>query len=155
MYRVYRNRAAASYSSLYFFILLSLQFLNMTILRHTFLRNCQALKIETLYTRGQWADLSCIPGNQAAAAYSTLYFFLFLSPQFSNIKIFRHTFLRHCEALIVETWYTCGQWADVSCVRESGYYCLFVPLFLHVSFIFYFFCFSNVQFICLFPQLAL
>ena len=60
-----------------------------------------------------------------------LYFFFL---QFSNIKIFRHTFLRNCEALKVETWYTCGQWADVSCLLESGCYCLFVPLFLHFSF---------------------
>ena len=36
--------------------------------------------------------------NQAASPYSSLYFFLFLSLQFSNIKIFRHTFLRNCEA---------------------------------------------------------
>ena len=37
--------------------------------------------------------------NQAAAtAYSSLYFFIFLSLQFSNIKIFRHTCLRNCEA---------------------------------------------------------
>ena len=36
--------------------------------------------------------------NQAAAAYLFLYFFIFLSLQFSNIKIFRHTFLRNYEA---------------------------------------------------------
>ena len=35
---------------------------------------------------------------QAAPAYSSLYFFIFLSLQFSNIEIFRHTFLRKCEA---------------------------------------------------------
>ena len=72
--------------------------------------------------------------NQAAAAYLSLYFFIFLSLQFSNIKIFCHTFLRNCEAWKVDTWYTRGQWADVSCVPESGCYCLFVLLFLHFSF---------------------
>ena len=36
--------------------------------------------------------------NQAAAAYSPHCFFLFLSLQFSNIKIFRHTLLTNCEA---------------------------------------------------------
>ena len=36
--------------------------------------------------------------NQAAAAYSSVYFFIFLSLHFSNIKNFRHTFLRNCEA---------------------------------------------------------
>ena len=41
MYRVYRNQAAAAYSSLYFSIFLSLQFSNIEIFRHTFLRNCE------------------------------------------------------------------------------------------------------------------
>ena len=36
--------------------------------------------------------------NQAAAAYLSLYIVIFLSLQFSNIKNFRHTFLRNCEA---------------------------------------------------------
>ena len=36
--------------------------------------------------------------NQAAAAYASLYFFIFLSLQFSNIRIYCHTFLRKCEA---------------------------------------------------------
>ena len=67
--------------------------------------------------------------TQAAAACWSLYFFIFLSLQFSDIKIFCHTFLRKCGALKVETWYTCGMWADVSCIPESGCCCLFVPLF--------------------------
>ena len=61
--------------------------------------------------------------NQAAAAayrYLSLYFLNFLSHQFSNVKIFRHTFLRNCEAMKVETWYTRGQLADVLCIPESG-----------------------------------
>ena len=60
-------------------------------------------------------------------------FFIFLSLQFSNIKIFRHTFLRNCEAYKIETWYVHGQWADVWCLLESGC-CLFIPLFLNFSF---------------------
>ena len=40
MYRVYRNQAAAPYSS--FFFILSLQFLKIKIFLHTFLRNCEA-----------------------------------------------------------------------------------------------------------------
>ena len=36
--------------------------------------------------------------NQAAAAYSSFYFFIFLSLQFQALKLFRHTFLRNCEA---------------------------------------------------------
>ena len=67
--------------------------------------------------------------NQAAAAYSSLYFFSFLSLQFSNIKIFCHTFLRNYEAYKVDTWYTRGQWVDVSCIPQSGCCCFFVAYF--------------------------
>ena len=42
MYRVYRNQATAAYSSLYFFIFLSLQFSNIKIFRHTSITNCEA-----------------------------------------------------------------------------------------------------------------
>ena len=72
--------------------------------------------------------------NQAAVAYSSLYFFIFLCLQFSNIEIFRHIFLRICETYKVETWYTHEQWADVSCIPESRCRCLFVLLFLQFSF---------------------
>ena len=53
------------------------------------------LKLCTHMDSGQ---MYCVNRNQAAASYSSLYFFIFLSHQFSNIKIFRHTFLRNCEA---------------------------------------------------------
>ena len=43
-------------------------------------------------------QMFCVYRNQAAAAYSYLYVFIFLSLQYSNIKIFHHTFLRNCEA---------------------------------------------------------
>ena len=65
--------------------------------------------------------------NQEAAAYLSLYFFIFLS----NIKTFRHTFLRNCEAWKVETWCTRGQWVDVSYIPGSGGCCIFVPLFFN------------------------
>ena len=39
MYRVYQNRAAAAYLSLYFFIFLSLQLSNINNFHHIFLRN--------------------------------------------------------------------------------------------------------------------
>ena len=53
--------------------------------------------IETWYIRGQWV-MYRVYRNQAAAAYPSLYFFIFLSLQFSNIEIFCDTFLRNCEA---------------------------------------------------------
>ena len=42
MYLVNSNWAAAAYWFLYFFIFLSLQFLNINVFHHTFLRNCGA-----------------------------------------------------------------------------------------------------------------
>ena len=97
MHCVYRNQAAAAYLSLYFFIYLSLQFSNIKIFRHTFLRICAVLKVETWCTRGQWAGVSCIPESGCYFLFIPL-FFIFLTLQFSNIKIFRHTFLRNCKA---------------------------------------------------------
>ena len=81
MYCAYQNQAAA-YLSLYFFIFLSLQFSDIQIFRHTLLMNCETKKIETSYTRGQWAD-DCLYRNQAAAAYLSLYFFII--PRFEKV----------------------------------------------------------------------
>ena len=130
MYRVYRNQAAASsvrpkkfifseaasYSFLYFFSFLSLQFSNIKIFRHTFLRNCEAYKVDTWYTHGQWVDVSCIPQSGCC--------FLFIPLSWHLI----HTFLK------VDTWYTRGQWVDVSCIPQSGCCFLFILLFLQFSF---------------------
>ena len=49
------------------------------------------LKLGTHVDSGQ---VYCVYRNQAAAAYSYFYFLICLPLQFSNIKIFRHTFLR-------------------------------------------------------------
>ena len=97
MYRVYRNQAAAAYSSLYFFIFLSLQFTNIKFFVTLFPGTVRPrrLKLDTHADSGQ---MYRVYRNQAAAAYASLYFFIFLSLQFSNIEIFRHTFLRNCEA---------------------------------------------------------
>ena len=57
----------------------------------------------------------------------------FLLSNFQTL-MFRQTFLRNCEALKDKTWYTCGQSTDVSCLPESGYCFLFVPVLLHFSF---------------------
>ena len=93
MYRVYRNQAAAAYSSLYFIFFLSnfqtLKFF-VTILSGTV--RPRRLKLGTNVDSG-W--MCSVYRNQAAAAYWSLYFFFL---QNSNIKNFRHTFLRNCEA---------------------------------------------------------
>ena len=71
--------------------------------------------------------------NQAAAAYLSLYFFIFLSLLFSNIKIFCHTF----SGTMRPTKLKLGvhvDWVDVSGILESGCCSLFVPSFLHFTF---------------------
>ena len=106
MYRVYQNQAAAPYSSLYFFNFLSLQFSNLLVqLTFQTLEFFVTLFSGTVRPRrlklGSHVDtgqMYHVYWNQAAAAYSSLCFFSFLSLQLSDIKIFRHTFLRNCEA---------------------------------------------------------
>ena len=97
MYQVYQNQAAAAYSSLYFFIFLSLQFSTLNIFVTLFSGTVR----HRILKRGTHIDsgpMYLVYWNQASAAYSSLYFFIFLSLQFSNIKFFRHTLLRNCEA---------------------------------------------------------
>ena len=96
MYRVYQNQVAAAYLTLYFFIFLSLQFSNIKFFVTLFSGTLSSsrLKLGTHVDSGQMYH---VYWNQAAAAYSSLYFII-LSLQFSNIKSFCHTFLRNCEA---------------------------------------------------------
>ena len=97
MYHVYRNQAAAAYSSLYFFIFLSLQFSTLKFFV-TLFSGAVRPRILKLGTHMDSGQMYHVYWNHAAAAYSSLYFFIFLSLQFSNIKIFRHTLLTNCEA---------------------------------------------------------
>ena len=87
MYHVYQNQAAAAYSSLYFFIFLSLQFSTLEFFVTLFSGTVRPrrLKLGTHMDSGQ---MYRVYRNQAAAAYLSLYFFIFLSLQFSNIKNF-------------------------------------------------------------------
>ena len=61
MYRVYQNQAAAAYILPFISSFIVSDFLNIKIFRHPILRNCEAYKIETWYTRRHWAGVSCIP----------------------------------------------------------------------------------------------
>ena len=87
MYRVYRNQAATAYSSLYFFIFLSLQFstLNFFITLFSGTARPRRLKLGTHVDSGQ---MYRIYWNQAAAANSSLYFFIFLLSSFQTLKLF-------------------------------------------------------------------
>ena len=101
MYRVYRNHAAAAYSSLYsYFFLSNFQTLKFFVTLFSGTVRPRKLKLGTHVDSGQ---MCCVYRNQAASAYSSLYFFCFLSLQFSNIKNFCHTFLGNCEAYKVDT----------------------------------------------------
>ena len=91
MYNVYRNQAAAAYSSLYFFTFLSLQFSTLK----SFVTHFSGTVRPRILKLGTYVYL--VYQNQAAAAYSFLYFFIFLSLQSSNIKNFHHIFLRNSE----------------------------------------------------------
>ena len=97
MYRVYRIQAAATYSFLYFFIVLLSNFQTLKFFVTLFSGTVRPrrLKLGTHVDNGQ---LYCIYRHQATAPYSSLYFFIFRSLQFSNINIFRHNVLRNCEA---------------------------------------------------------
>ena len=88
MYHVCQNQAAAAvYSSLYFFIFISLQFSTLKFFVTLFSGTVRPrrLKNDTHVDSGQ---MYCVHRNQAAAAYSSFYFFIFLSLQFSTLKFF-------------------------------------------------------------------
>ena len=130
MYHVYLSQAAAAYSFLYFFIFLSLQFstLNFFITFFSGAVRPRRLKLGTHVDSGQMYRVN---QNQAAAAYSSLCFFIFLSFQFSTLKYFITIFSGTVRPRRLKFWYTYRQWADVSCILESCCSCLFVSLFLH------------------------
>ena len=86
--------------------------------------------------------------NQAAALihpFTSSFFFL---SNFQTLKFFVTLFSGTVRPRRLKL-YTHGQWADVSCIPESGYCCLFIPLF----FIFLSLQFSNITiFVTLFSR---
>ena len=97
MYRVYRNQAATSYLSLISlsFFLSNVQKLNIFVTLFSGTVRPRKFKLGILVDNG-W--MYRVYQNRTAAAYLSLHFFIFLSLQLSNVNIFRHTFLRNCEA---------------------------------------------------------
>ena len=87
MYRVYRNKAAAAaYLSLYsVFFLSNFQTLKIFVTLFSATVSPRRLRLGA-HVDNRWMYREY--RNQAAAAYLSLYFFNFLSLQFSNIKIF-------------------------------------------------------------------
>ena len=141
MYRLYRNQAAAAYSSLYFFIFLSLQFSKIKIFCHFSQELVRPRRLK-LGTHGQWADVSCIQ-ELAAAAYLSLYFSFFFLSNFQTSKFFAKFFSGTVSPrkLRLVTHMVNG-W--MYCVPESGCCCLFILYF----FIFLSPQFSNIKFFC-------
>ena len=85
MCRVYQNQVAAAYSSLYcsFFFLSNFQTLKVFVTLFSGTVRPRRLRLNTNVDNG-W--MHRVYWNQVAAAYLSLYFFSFLSLQFSNIK---------------------------------------------------------------------
>ena len=86
LFYVKENQIASTYSSLYFFIFLSLQFSNIKKIfffsgteRHTKLKLGPHIDSRLMYH---------VYLNRAAGVYVFLYFFNFLSLKFPNIKFF-------------------------------------------------------------------
>ena len=132
--RCIMNQAAAAYWSLYFFIFLSLQLKFFVTLFLGAVRP-RRLKLGTHVDSGQ---MYRVLRNQAAAAYSSLYFFIFLSLHFSNIEIFRHTFL--VELWGLEDWNFVHAWTVGRCIMYTR-----IRLLLIHPFISSFFFLSNFQ----------
>ena len=133
MYHVYQNQAAAIYSYPYFFIFLSLQFSTLKFFVTLFSGTMRPkrLKLGTHMDSGQMYH---VYQNQAAAAHLSLYFFIFLSLQFSTLKFLVTFFSETLRPRRLKLGTEVDAWADVSCVPESGFCCLLVPLFLHFFF---------------------
>ena len=97
MHCVYWNQAAAVFRPFIssFFFLSNFQTLKFFVTLFSGTVRPKRLKLVTHVKNG-------------GCSYSPLYFFIFLCLQFSNIKDFRYTFLRNCEAWKIETWYMHG-----------------------------------------------
>ena len=89
------------------------------------------LKLGTHMSNGQ---VYHVYQNQAAPAYSSLYFFIFLSRQFSNVKIFRHTFSQELWGL--EGWNLVHTWTVDRRIVYTGIRLLLLihPFIFHFSF---------------------
>ena len=119
------NQIPTTYSSLNFFIFLSLQFSNIKKFislfsgteRHTKLKLGPHMDSRLMYH---------VYLNQAAGVYLFLYFFNFFSLKFQNIKFFITLF---CKAYKVATWHTHGQIVDLLCTPTTSSQNILVPLF--------------------------
>ena len=129
MYHVYWNQAAAAYSSLNFFVFLLSNFQHWNFSSH-FSRELWGLEDRNLvhtWTMGRCIMCTGIRLLLLICPFISSFFFL---SNFQHCNSWSH-FSRELWGLedwnLVHTW-TVG---SVSCIPESGFCCLFVPLFLH------------------------
>ena len=127
MCRLYRNQAAAAYFPVIFSFFFLSNFQTLKCFCHTFLRNCEALKVEMLYPHGQWVDKSYIPKVFITFFSSTA----------------RHTKLKQYKVTNLKNKY------NVLCILKSGcsYFSILLFLPFSVSPVFRFFlnfCVSSV-----------
>ena len=95
MYCVYWNQAAAAYLFFYFFIFLSLPIFKHYNFSSHFSQELWSLEDWNLVH--MWIEGRCIVFT-GIRLLLLIYSFISLSLQFSNVRIFRHTFLGNCEA---------------------------------------------------------
>ena len=94
----------------------------------TFLRNCEACKVETWYTRRQWVDV--IRLLLLILPFISSFFFL------SNFQILKYFVTLFSGMWGLEDWNFVHTWTVGRCIVYIGIrlLLLFVPLFLHFSF---------------------
>ena len=123
LFYVKENQISPTYSSLNFFIFLSLQFSNIKQFHLSFLRDWESIGLH-MNSRSMYH----VYLNRAAGVYLFLYFFNFLSLKFQNIKFLDTLF---CEAYKVGSWYTHGQRVDLLCTPNTRSQNILVPLFFY------------------------
>ena len=133
MYCVYRNRAAAAYLFLYFFIYLSnFQSLKFFVTLFSRIVRPRRSKLGTHVDSGKMYP---VYWNQAAAAYLSLYFFISFVSNFQTLKFF--VTLLYQELWGLEGWNLVHTWTVGGCMVFTR-----IRLLLIRPFIFYF---SNIQ----------
>ena len=86
---------------------------------YTFLKNCKGYKLK-LGTHIPSGLVYCVYWNQGQGPITLGVTSLDRFYNLPLMKNFSYRFLRNYESCKVETWYKLGQWADVSCLPESG-----------------------------------
>ena len=97
---ILESRCCCLFVTLFLYFLPNFQTLKFFVTLFSGTVRPRRLKLRTHVNSGQ---MYRVYWTQAAAGNRSLYFFIFLSLQFSNIKVFCHTFLRNCEAWNVFT----------------------------------------------------